>query len=91
MSYSYDRYLGIFYMQYRIDMITYGTAFGEPVVGTCGYKNNPMTAYRIVKLLKMRKTNTTCSNYQCIVVTYEQGVPHILFCIDMLVKAGDIK
>ena len=32
MPYSYNRYLGIFYMHYHID-ITLGMAFGEP--GTC--------------------------------------------------------
>ena len=34
MPYSYDRKLGIFYMQYHINMITYG----EPVVSTGGDK-----------------------------------------------------
>ena len=34
MPYSYDIYLGIFYMHYHTDVITHGTAIGEPVIGT---------------------------------------------------------
>ena len=34
MPYSYNRYLGIFYMHYHIAMLTHTTAFGEPVGGT---------------------------------------------------------
>ena len=38
MPYSYDLYLGIFYMHYHIDMITHVTVFGEPVGSTGGDK-----------------------------------------------------
>ena len=36
MSYSHDRLLGIFYMHYHIDMITYGILFVKPVGSTGG-------------------------------------------------------
>ena len=36
MSYSYDRWLGIFYMHYHIDVITYDMAFDEWLLHSLG-------------------------------------------------------
>ena len=40
-AYSYDRWLGIFYTHYHIDMITHRTAFGKPIIGAGGDKSMP--------------------------------------------------